>query len=118
MNAVLGCCADDDGGDEDDGGVVLDPYLEAPTVRCSVHPTVLYVGVPALPRAALLEVQPLLVDVDGVSAKRRVSGGLQWRGRWSDRGSSRAQAACVRGCGAQGQGVPCMWWAGCGLGEG
>ncbi len=43
--------------------IPVDTYLQAPHVPQPLVPPVLYVTVPALPRACLLEVQPLCVDV-------------------------------------------------------
>lgn len=43
-------------------------------VRCPVRPSVLYVVVPALPRGALVEIQPLCLEVEALAVTRRLTG--------------------------------------------
>ncbi|WIA09297.1 hypothetical protein OEZ85_008704 [Tetradesmus obliquus] len=49
--------------EDDEGSGFVDDYLKPPAVEKPLRPTVVYVTVPALPRGALLEVQPVLEDL-------------------------------------------------------
>ena len=53
-----------------------DAYLQAPTVPDSWAPIVTFVAVPALPKGALVELQPTAVRASGGTSSRRCTAGL------------------------------------------
>ncbi|WIA29375.1 hypothetical protein OEZ86_011879 [Tetradesmus obliquus] len=55
--------AEDEESEDEQGCGFVDDYLKPPVVMQPLRPTVVYVTVPALPRGALLEVQPVLEDL-------------------------------------------------------
>lgn len=84
--------------------IPVDTYLQAPHVPQPLVPPVLYVTVPALPRACLLEVQPLCVDVTLPALQPR-SGSSSSSDDEQDDGPAGGDGAAAAGSGGEEQGA-------------